>query len=174
MIVTKTQPGRKHAALTRDLSAWMVMLPGLILFAFFIWEPLIEAVRLSLYETKGMTLVRFVGLDNYRQVLSEPDFWPSVGNTFKYLFWSLLIGFMLPIGLAIGIHETVRFKGVYRTAVYLPNIVPGLATVFLWRFLFRSDTSGGLNLLLSGFGIPPQEWLNNAARAIPMIVVAMT
>lgn len=165
---------RGKMKLKQDLGAWLVMLPALVLFAFFIWEPLLEAIRLSLYETKGMTLVRFVGLDNFRAVLNGPDFWASVVNTFKYLVWSLIIGFLLPPIMAIAIHESIRGKNLYRTAIYLPNIVPGLATVFLWRFLFRSDASGGLNMLLGGLGIAPQDWLNNAARVIPMIVITMT
>lgn len=165
---------RGKMKLKQDLGAWLVMLPALVLFAFFIWEPLLEAIRLSLYETKGMTLVRFVGLDNFRAVLNGPDFWASVVNTFKYLVWSLIIGFLLPPIMAIAIHESIRGKNLYRTAIYLPNIVPGLATVFLWRFLFRSDASGGLNMLLGGLGIGPQDWLNNAARVIPMIVITMT
>lgn len=121
----------RRARAVKDLGAWLVMLPGLVLFIFFLWEPLVEAVRLSLYEAKGMTLIRFVGLQNYIEVMRGPDFWPSVINTFKYLFWSLVIGFLLPVALAIGIHESSRGKSLYRTAVYLPNIVPGLATVFL-------------------------------------------
>lgn len=165
---------RGKMKLKQDLGAWLVMLPALVLFAFFIWEPLLEAIRLSLYETKGMTLVRFVGLDNFRAVLNGSDFWASVVNTFKYLVWSLIIGFLLPPIMAIAIHESIRGKNLYRTAIYLPNIVPGLATVFLWRFLFRSDASGGLNMLLGGLGIAPQDWLNNAARVIPMIVITMT
>lgn len=164
----------RRARAARELGAWLVMLPGLVLFIFFLWEPLIEAVRLSLYEAKGMTLVRFVGLQNYLDVMRGPDFWPSVINTFKYLLWSLIIGFLLPIALALGIHESARGKGFYRTAVYLPNIVPGLATVFLWRFLYRSDASGGLNMLLSFLGVAPQGWLNSPARVIPMIVISMT
>lgn len=164
----------RKARTARELGAWLVMLPGLVLFIFFLWEPLLEAIRLSLYEAKGMTLVRFVGLQNYVDVMRGPDFWPSVINTFKYLFWSLIIGFLLPIALAIGIHESSWGKGIYRTSFYLPNIVPGLATVFLWRFLYKSDASGGLNMMLSAFGIAPQNWLNSATTVIPMIVVAMT
>lgn len=165
---------KQRARLRSDLGGWLIMLPGLILFTFFIWEPLAEAIRLSLYESKGMTLVRFVGLDNYVSVMRGPDFWPAVINTFKYLFWSLIIGFFMPMLMALGIQESVRGKNFYRTAVYLPNIVPGLATVFLWRFLYRSDASGGLNLLLSAFGVAPQDWLNNISRVIPMIVISMT
>lgn len=164
----------RRARAARDLGAWLVMLPGLVLFIFFLWEPLVEAVRLSLYEAKGMTLIRFVGLQNYIEVMRGPDFWPSVINTFKYLFWSLIIGFLLPVAMAIGIHESSVGKSIYRTSIYLPNIVPGLATVFLWRFLYRSDASGGLNMLLSTVGIAPQNWLNSTALVIPMIVISMT
>ena len=157
-----------------NLAAWLVMLPGLALFTFFIWEPLVQALRLSLFEANGMRVVRFVGLDNYRSVLMQPDFWPAVGNTFLYLLWSLVIGYLLPIVLALFIHESARGKSLYRTAVYLPNIVPALATVFLWRYLFKSDAYGGFNQVLSLVGIPPQDWLNNADRVIPMIVITMT
>jgi len=158
----------------RELGAWLVMLPGLALFAFFIWEPLAEALRLSLYEANGIRVIRFVGLDNFRSVLAQPDFWPAVGNTFRYLLWSLVIGFLLPIVLAIFIQESVRGKSLYRTAVYLPNIVPALATVFLWRYIFKSDSYGAVNMLLGTFGVPPQNWLNDASRVIPLIVVTMT
>lgn len=158
----------------RELGSWLVMLPGLVLFAFFIWEPLVEALRLSLYEANGIRIVRFVGLENYRSVLTQPDFWPAVGNTFLYLLWSLVIGFLLPIVLAIFIQESVRGKSIYRTAVYLPNIVPSLATVFLWRYIFKSDDYGAINMLLGSFGIAPQNWLNDAGRVIPLIVVTMT
>ena len=141
---------------------------------FFIWEPLAQALRLSLYETKGMQLIQFVGLSNYRSVLVQPDFWPAVRNTFLYMLWSLVIGYLTPIILAIFIHESVRGKSLYRTAVYLPNIVPGLATVFLWRYVFKSDDYGAMNMLLSLLGIPAQDYLNNAVRVIPMIVITMT
>ena len=169
--------GRRHTRYGKwrlDLGAWALMIPGLVLFAFFIWEPLVEALRLSLYETKGMRLIQFVGLENFRSVFAQPDFWPAVRNTFLYMLWSLVIGYLLPIILAIFIHESVRGKSLFRTAVYLPNIVPGLATVFLWRYVFKSDDYGAMNMLLSLFGIPAQDYLNNASRVIPMIVITMT
>jgi len=169
----RTLPNRSDRR-KRELGAWLIMLPGLLLFAFFIWEPLLAAVRLSLYEANGMRVVRFAGLENFRSVLSSPDFWPSVRNTFLYLLWSLAIGFLVPIALAIFIQESVRLKSLYRTAVYLPNIVPSLATVFLWRYIFRSDGSGALNMLLSAFGVEAQAWLNDPSRVIPLIVVTMT
>lgn len=166
--------GARGARWKRELGAWLIMAPGLLMFGFFIWEPLAQALRLSLFEANGMRVVRFVGLANYRSVLMQPDFWPAVGNTFMYLLWSLVIGFWLPMALAVFIHEAARGKSLYRTAVYLPNIVPSLATVFLWRYLFKSDDYGGVNMVLSLFHIPAQNWLNDAGRVIPLIVITMT
>ncbi len=169
------QPRRTlRARYGRDVIAWMIMLPGLILFAFFVWVPLVQSIRLSLYQTKGMQVLQFVGLDNFRFVFAHPDFWPAVRNTFLYTFWSLVIGFLIPIVLAVLIQEMVYGKSLFRVAVYLPNIVPGLATVFLWRYLFKSGENGGLNMLLAAIGLPGGTWLSNASLAIPVIVVAMT
>ena len=76
----------------KDIIGWLIMLPAIILFAFYVWEPLLNSVRLSLYETKGFDLVKFVGLDNYRAVLRNPNFMAAFQNTFKYIFVSLISG----------------------------------------------------------------------------------
>lgn len=165
---------RRNARLKNDLAGWLIMLPGLILFAFFVWEPLLESIRLSLYDTQGIRTVRFVGLDNFRSVINHPDFWFAVRNTVSYTLWSLVIGFLIPMILAMAINEIIHGKSVFRVAMYLPNMVPGLATVFLWRYLFRSDASGGLNMLVSLFGVAPQSYLTDAGRVIPYIVMTMT
>ncbi len=62
--------------------SWLVMLPSVILFAFYIWEPLLENVRLSLYSTIRYQTVDFVGLANYARVLKVPDFKAAFVNTF--------------------------------------------------------------------------------------------
>lgn len=80
--------------------AWLIMLPSLLLMLFFVWEPLFESVRMSLYKTRNVELVRFIGLDNYRSVMGKDDFLQALANTFSYTFWSLLIGFLLPVVLA--------------------------------------------------------------------------
>lgn len=158
----------------KDAIAWLIMLPSLILFAFYVWIPLMESIQLSLYETKGIRTISFVGLDNFKAIFENPDFWPAVRNTFSYTLWSLLIGFLVPIVLAVLIQEMVHGKSLFRVAVYLPNIVPGLATVFLWKFIFSSGDNGALNMLLKAAGLPKGVWLSSATLAIPMIVVTLT
>lgn len=158
----------------RDLTGWLIMLPTILLFAFFVWEPLIESIRLSLYTAKGIRLEEFVGLQNYLKVLKHPDFFDAFTNTFVYIFWSLIIGFLVPIIMAVLITETTHFKSFFRVGVYLPNIMPGLATVLMWGFFFRPGNTGVLNILLSKIGVEPQIWLTHLHWTIPLIIVAMT
>lgn len=158
----------------KDFLGWMIMLPSIILFAFFVWEPLIESVRLSLYTAKGIHTEDFVGFDNYLKVLRHPDFMDALKNTFVYIGWSLVIGFAVPIIIALLITETIHLRSLFRVGVYFPNIIPGLATVMMWGFFFRPGNTGVLNILLSKIGVESQKWLNNAALTIPLIVIAMT
>lgn len=165
---------KKKSLKKSDLIGWLIMLPTLILFAFFVWEPLLENVRLSLYEAQGIRLVKFVGLKNYFTVLVHPDFLAALKNTFVYIGWSLVIGFFTPIAAAILISETVHFKSLFRIGIYFPNIMPGLATVIMWGFFFRPGATGTINILLDKIGIDPQIWLTHAGWTIPLIVISMT
>lgn len=158
----------------QDLVGWLVMLPSLILFAFFVWEPLLESIRLSLYSAKGIRLQEFVGLENYIRLFRHPDFLAAFRNTFLYIFYSLIIGFMVPIVMAVLISETVHLKSFFRVGVYFPNMVPGMATIMMWSFFFRPGNTGVLNILLSKVGISPQVWLNNPKWTIPLIIITMT
>ena len=166
------KPKRKFGK--RDLMGWLIILPPVILFAFFVWEPLLESVRLSLYSARGVELQEFVGLQNYIEVFNDVNFKAAFLNTFKYIGWSLIIGFVVPIILAIFISETVRLKSFFRFAVYLPNIMPGMAVALLWVYFFKPGDTGVLNILLGKCGIAPSAWLNNAALVIPLIVIALT
>ena len=158
----------------RDTIGWLVMLPSIILFAFFVWEPLLENIRISLYSAKGYQLLDFVGVDNYIKVISKPSFMQTLKNTFSYTLWSLIIGFFVPIVMAILISETVHLKGLFRVGVYFPNIVPGLATIWIWKYFFTPGNTGVLNILLSRIGIEPLVWLNNSKWTIPLIVLVLT
>lgn len=158
----------------RDLMGWLVMLPSLVLFAFFIWEPLIENVRLSFCTGIRYQVTGFAGLSNYKFVLSNPDFGAAFKNTFSYIFWSLIIGFFVPIILGILISEATRFRGLFRVGIYFPNIMPSLATVWIWSYFFTPGKTGVLNILLSHLGIAPLNWLTNPKWTIPLIIITMT
>lgn len=158
----------------RDTLGWMIMLPPLALFAFFVWEPLLENVRLSFCNAKLYTITGFAGFDNYKSVLTDVDFKAAFTNTFSYTLWSLVIGFVVPMIMGILITETVHLKGLFRTAVYFPNIMPSLATIWIWSYFFLPGETGVLNILLEKIGFGPYEWLNNPHWTIPLIIITMT
>ena len=162
------------ASFKKNSAGWLIMAPSLILFCFYVWVPLFSSIQLSLFKTKGVRLDEFVGFKNYLSVFRHPDFLAAVKNTFVYCGWSLVIGFLIPIIMALIISEIVHCKGFFRIGSYFPNIVPGLATVFMWKYIFDAADNGTLNLIVGAFGVEPQKWLVNAAWVIPLIVVTMT
>lgn len=172
--VKKVPKGTKEKFKKRDLISWLVMVPSLILFAFYVWEPLLENVRLSFFSTKMYQVVDFIGLQNYIQVLRDPDFMAALTNTFSYTLWSLVIGFVVPIIIGVLISETVHLKGFFRMAVYFPNIMPSLATIWVWSYFFLPGVTGVLNILAGKMGMGPYEWLNNPHWTIPLIIITLT
>ncbi len=165
---------KKEKFRRRDLLGWLVMLPTLLLFAFYVWEPLVENIRLSFHQTKMYEIVEFTGLENYIRVIKDVDFKAAFTNTFAYTFWSLLIGFFVPMILGVLITETVHCKGFFRMAVYFPNIMPSLATIWIWSYFFMPGATGVLNILLGKLGVEPSVWLNNPKWTIPLIIITLT
>lgn len=157
-----------------DLKAWLLALPTLLLFIFFIYQPIVSGVFLSFFETKGFKTNGFAGFSNYIEVINDRLFATTVANTFKYTFWSLLIGFLVPIIIAILINEMVHFKSFFKIAIYTPVMVPGVAAFLIWQFFFEPGEGGVLNTLFSKVGIPPQQFLQDERLTIPLIVMTMT
>ena len=160
--------------LRKNISGWLLMLPSIILFGFFVWGPLVSCIKISLYSAHGVTLNEFVGFKNYLRVFKHPDFLPALKNTFSYTLWSLIIGFLVPIILALFISEIRRGKGLFKVGVYLPNIVPGMAMVLMFGFIFKPGANGILNVFLAKLGLPASAWLTNPKLTKPLIVIALT
>ncbi|MDR0854998.1 MAG: sugar ABC transporter permease [Christensenellaceae bacterium] len=158
----------------KNWGGWLIMLPGIILFAFFVWIPLITNIKLSFQETVGFTGSGFVGFDNYIRVMDNPIFWKALTNTFKYAFWSVIIGFLVPIVLGLFLSEVVHFKGLFRVGIYFPAIISGIAVVIMWTYIFNPNPGAVMNVLLGVFGIAPSSFLSSQEMVIPLIVITMT
>jgi multiple sugar transport system permease protein len=158
----------------RSLSGTLFLLPAMILFAFFVWYPIVYGFVLSfqdnsLFGGSGA----WVGLRNFQRVWADPLFSVAWGNTAKFALYGLLFGYAIPIALAIAINEVRAGKAYFRLAFYLPVIIPPLVTVFLWRYMYTPD-GGLLNGLLGLVGIGKQPWLQSPASAIQSLVVVTT
>lgn len=165
---------REYWKFKEQATSWLIILPSVALFTFFVWVPMGESIVMSLFKTKGVNLAKFVWFDQYLSVFRDANFVSALKNTVAYTLWSLVIGFLIPIFMAILISETTRWRGLFRTASYLPNIMPGLATVLMWRSFFSAKPSGAFNVLISYLGLDARPWLSNAGIIIPLIVVILT
>ena len=173
----RAMPAMRRDALNfikRNLGGWLIILPSLALFVFFVWLPLFSNISLSLFETKGLNKEHFVWFENYAAVFKDALFLKALWNTCKYAFWSILIGFLLPIVMAVILNEVVHLKGVFRVFAYLPNMVPGVAAAILWTFLFDPSAGSMVNSILVSLGGKPSLLIDDSRLSIILIVVAMT
>ncbi len=157
-----------------NLIGWLLILPAVLAFILVVWRPIGIAFLDSFFKIRGVTRVSFVGFKNYIAVLSDTNFLKSLMNTIKYVFWSLVIGLPLPFFAAIIINETVRTKRFFNVAVYIPCVIPSMATYLIWKFIYSNSQGGLLNMILCFFGLQPMTWLNNANLSIPLIIVMLT
>lgn len=164
----------QSGSLRRNVSAWMLMIPSLILFAFFVWGPLIDTVKMSFYDTKGIQITKFVGLKNYKKLLVQPAYQIAWKNTVKYTVCSLFVGLAVPVIIASLITEVSCGRGFFRIATYYPNVIPSIAAVMIFTFFFGTGDKGVLNILLAKIGVEPVKFLTNEKWVIFWIVVAMT
>ncbi|MBE7045138.1 MAG: sugar ABC transporter permease [Ruminococcaceae bacterium] len=158
----------------KNLLAWLLFLPALIVLYFIIWRPQVMGFAWSFFRMKGYRVEEFVGFDNYRIVLSNTHFVQWLLNTVKYVLWSLVVGFIPPYIVALMINEMVHLKNTFKVVIYLPMIVPGIAAFLIWKLMYSSDATGLLNMFLSLFGMEPYVWLQDGRFTILFIVISMT
>jgi len=136
---------------------------GLIMFTAF---PFISSFVMSFTDYDLMTSPEFIGIENYRYMLTEDDiFWKSMSVTFLYVFLTIPVKLAFALGIAFILNFKLRGIGFFRTAYYIPSILgSSIAIAVLWRALFAID--GVLNGALGFIGIDPINWLGEPAFAL--------
>ena len=153
---------------------WLLLLPTVFTLILCSWNPIIRGMYTSFFTTRGFSVVEFVGLQNYKNVINDTMFIKTVINTFSYVIWSLIIGILPPLAIAIAINETVHFKEGFKILLYLPAVAPGLAVSIIWMNMYSPASGGMLNSILQMFNLPTSQWLLNEKLVIPLIIISMT
>lgn len=155
------------------LSTLVFFLPLLLTFGLFSWWPIARSLLLSLQQTNFLTS-RWVGLANFERVLADPLLATAVGNTTWFTVLALVIGFPVPVLLAVVIAELRRARAIASVLVYLPVVFPPVVAVLLWKTFYSPGSEGLFNTVLGWVGIGPFAWLNDGDMAMPAIVVQAT
>lgn len=121
----------------------------------------------------GKNTMQFVGWENFNMILSDPLFAQSWVNTLLFVVFGLVVGYLLPIFLAIGINELRHFKNFMRLGYYLPVILPLVVVTIMWKFLYLPE-EGFFDSLLKSLGFLPMRWLINEKTAVLSLVIMST
>ncbi len=173
-VAERKDPKKMFAKVNKEALMWVLLIPTVLMFTYTQWAPVCKGIWTSFFKTKGYEAIAFCGLENYKNVLTDTLFLTTLINTVKYVMYSLLIGFVPSIVLALFINEIVHGKAAFRIITYIPNVAPTLAVSIIWACLLNPAPNGLLNSILGVFGVAPQQWLLNANMTIPLIIISMT
>lgn len=153
---------------------WSFIILPVALIVLFSFYPMIKAFITSLQAGMGMNL-EFVGLENYTRLFSDPVFIEAVKNTFIYLIIQVPVMIILALFIAVMLNnKNLRFKGLFRTAIFLPCVTSLVAYSVLFKSLFA--TEGLFNQLLMSINLieAPIMWLTDPFWAKVTIIIAIT
>lgn len=175
--IPTTQRALKRQPLGRmarqeERAAYLFLLPWLIGVLVFLLGPIIASVVISLTDWNLVSEPQWIGLANYQEMLfADRNFWQSIRVTLSYTL--LAVPLYMVAGLALSLLLNMRLRGMYafRTILYLPSVLSGVAVAVLWVSLLNPDL-GVVNWMLRGIGIAnPPRWLSSPQWAVPSVVL---
>jgi len=156
--------------------AWAFVTPALLVIGVFFLFPVVAAVALSLtdfdiYALADLRNLRFVGLDNYLQMLGAPLFWQALGNTLYFVVVGVPLSLLVSLAAALLLHSKLaRWRAFFRTALFAPVVTTLVAVAVVWRYLFHTRY-GMVNYALDYIGIGHLDWLGDPRLAMPTIIL---
>ena len=115
--------------------------------------------------------VRFVGLDNYADLMNDPRAWEALGVTLRFAAIALPVGLIVPFALAMLLNSrSLRGSRYFQALFFMPYIIPFVAALFAWGSMLNPE-QGWLNGMLDWFGITGPDWLNDPSWIYPGLVV---
>lgn len=166
----------RHGLGRRERAAWGFVAPALIAIAIFFVIPVVSALLLSLtdfdiYALADLDNLRFVGLRNYEQLLSNPLFWGAMKNT----LWFSVLGVPLSIAASLAAAvilnaRVVKWRPIWRVMFFAPYVTTLVATAVVWRYLLHTRY-GVINWALQSVGLPAVDWLGQPETSIPAILM---
>jgi raffinose/stachyose/melibiose transport system permease protein len=152
---------------------WLYVAPALLVYAVFVLRPLLMTVEYSLFSWDGIGPSKWVGLDNYSRVFTDPDLVKTIANAFKLIVFFSAIPVLLGLAIASTIRQiaTSRLALAARTVVFLPQVIPLVAAGIAWSWML--STTGIVNQVLRAIGLGglTHDWLGDFSTALPAVGV---
>ncbi|WP_405151359.1 sugar ABC transporter permease [Sphaerisporangium sp. NBC_01403] len=153
-----------------DLTGWGFVLPATLVIVGLSLFPAAWALLLSLRDGDLISGGAYVGLQNYRDMLDDPDLLAATGHTLLYTVLFVPGSVILGLPLALMLNRPIRLIGFYRTCIFVPYVVSAAATGILANFVFDPEF-GIANTVLRAVGLPPLGFLQDPGQAMIVLVV---
>ncbi|WP_040283748.1 ABC transporter permease subunit [Tessaracoccus massiliensis] len=129
---------------------WLLVAPAVIWTVVFALYPFFNTVLLSFTNARPLRGGTFTGLQNYRQLVDDPQFWKAMQTTFLYVLGCVPLLTLLPLGMALLMQRAIPGMGFFRTVAYFPVIASVVAVSLVWSWMF--DSRGIINYALTAMG----------------------
>jgi multiple sugar transport system permease protein len=148
------------------ISPWLIGFFGLLAY------PIFYTVRMSFTKYSGFGEAKWIGLQNYRDLMNDDVFWKAVYNTLYYTGLAVPVGVVVAITLAVAMNQPMPEVRIYRALFYLPSIIPIFTLTQTFQILM-SPTQGVFNRILIFFGFPNINWFGNPAYSkLGLVILA--
>lgn len=149
----------------KEKSGFIFILPALIGTFIFIVIPIFCSFALSFMDWDLLNEIKFVGLDNYKAVLSQGEFLQILVNTFVYAISVTIFAVIIPLIIASVLNTKIRGGETFKTIYFLPFITPAVVIAIVWGWIFDPNI-GGVNMLLKTH----YTWLFDTRLAMPVLI----
>ena len=166
MTTATTEKKRRGGVLREEFrnperrTAYYMVLPALLIILIVAFFPILQSINLSLRQATIIQAGPFVGLENYKEMLENPDFLEGLTNTLIFTVASVALEFFIGLGIALAINRAFRGRGLVRAAVLVPWAFPTVISAVMWRLMFQ-DQVGIINYVANSTGLVSEPILSD-------------
>ena len=151
---------------TTTIHGWLLLLPAMACLALFTHWPAVASFIESFYSTpKARRPARFIGLENYQQMLADPIFWKAMSNNLWFALGTIPTSIALALLMAVWVNDKIAGRTLVRMAFFTPTILPMIAVANIWLF-FYTPQYGLLEQITGLFGARSTNWLGSQDTAL--------
>ena len=144
--------------------------PWLIGFCVFLVYPIYYTIRISFTKYTGFGEAKWIGLENYRDMINDEVFWKAIYNTLYYTLLAVPVGAIAALALALLMNLKLPEVKVFRAIVYIPSVIPLFTLSFVFQVLMN-PTQGIFNRIMIFFGLPNINWFGDPRYAKLALVI---
>lgn len=143
------------------LTPWLFSAPALLVFCAVVVVPVVWTLVLSLYKWDGISAMEYIGLKNYKKLLTDYTFRKAVVNNLKFVAISTSYQFVVGMFLAMLLSSITRGRNLLKVIYFVPCIVSTVALSQIFMKLLALEPIGVFNVVLKVIGLKPQAFLGN-------------